>query len=141
MWKIGILLMLLLLLSIWDIRECRVPVPVLAIGSALVGIIVGYELLTGRINWLQPAMGSLAGLFLLAMAWLTKKAGYADGIVLLWLGILQDYKRGLMILSISLLLVSLVSIVLLILRRVRRYTRIPFIPFLTMGYVIAVFCC
>lgn len=141
MWKVGIVFTYLFVLSICDIKECRVPVLLLAAGSVFAGTVVIYELFTGHISWLQPLLGSLPGVFLLLVAWFSKKAGYADGIVLLCLGILYGYREGLLVLCVSLLLISLASVVLLMLRRVKRHTRIPYIPFLTVGFAVINFMC
>lgn len=131
--------MYLLLMSVWDIKERRVPMGLLVIGSIVVGVYLGYELFAGQISWLVPLLGSLPGVFLLIVARISKKAGYADGIVLLWLAATGGYQAGLFILGISLFLISVASIVLLVLRRVKKETRIPYIPFLTVGYMILQF--
>ena len=141
MWKVGIFLIYLLILSIFDIRERRISVLLLAAGSIFTGIVVTYELFAGYISWLQPVLGSLPGIFLLLVAWFSKKAGYADGVVLLWIGVLYGYREGLSILGVSLFLVSMTSVLLLILRKVKKQTRIPYIPFLAVGFTIVNFMC
>ena len=137
MWKTGIILAYLLVLSLWDIRECRVPVVLLTAGSAFAGIVMGYELLAGETRLLEFVLGSCVGLLLLLVAWFSRKAGYADGIILLWLGGLYGYRQGLLILCVSLMLISLTSVALFLLGKVKRHTRIPYIPFITIGFVTA----
>lgn len=135
MWKTGMIFMFLLVLSIWDLRERRVPLILLVAGSIWLGGVLGYELFTGRISWLYLLLGSLAGVFFLLLAWISGKAGYADGIVLLWLGAAEGYRKVLLILVSSLLLVCLSAITLLMFGKVKKHTRIPYIPFLAVGYV------
>ena len=141
MWKAGVVFVYLLLLSIWDIRECRVPIVLLAVGSVFVGIVVVYEVLTGEISWLQPLLGAFVGILMLLVAWFSKKSGCADGIVLLWVGSLYGYRQGMLILGVSLFLISLASVVLLMLRRVKRNSAIPYITFLTAGFAIVNYLC
>ena len=80
--------------------------------------------------------GLLPGIFLLITAFVTRKAGYCDGIVMLFLGILSDAGEGLLILGISLVLAAAVSLGLLVLREAGKNTRIPFLPFLTAAWLI-----
>lgn len=133
-------LTLMLLMSRWDFREKTVPIQFLFAGSSLAGLWVSYKLLTGQMLWPEVFLGALPGIFLVAVAWLSKKAGYADGIVLIWLGILYGYRRSLAFLGISLFLICVLSITLLMLRRVKRYSRIPYIPFLTIAFLFVNLC-
>lgn len=139
MIKAGIILTYLLVLSVQDIRERRVSVMLLTVGGIFAVGCLGYEMFVGRVNGLVPLLGSLPGVFLLVVARISKKAGYADGIVLLWLGLLGGYGDGVFVMGISLLLIAAVSMILLVLRRVKKETRIPYIPFLTAGYLLLQF--
>ncbi|MBO4981161.1 MAG: hypothetical protein J6C84_04610 [Lachnospiraceae bacterium] len=136
MWKEIIGLLYVAVLGAMDIREKKVPVWLLILGAMETimvrlaeGFMDGWQKNTGSILW-----GMLPGLFLLAMAYLTKKAGYGDGVVLCLLGIRCGYRFCLAIFCMSLLLLSLTCMVLLLLKRVRRNTRIPYLPFLTVVY-------
>ncbi len=129
----------LTLLSILDIREKKVPVWLLlaGIGSAAVLKIVG-ELGNGR-GWTsvlaELILGMMPGAFLLLVSFLSGKAGYGDGLVLLALGILYGYLPTFILLSGSLLLLSAISIILLLGKRVKRDTKIPYLPFLSAVYI------
>ncbi len=139
MWKTILVFVYLLVLSIYDVRERKVPLVLLAAGgcaAVLGGICSG---LTGAVSWLQLLLGVLPGVFLLAVAWITRKAGYADGIVLLLLGVLEGYQQGVVLLCVSLLLLSCVVMLLLLLRKVGRNTEMPYIPFLAGTYFLLLF--
>lgn len=135
----GIFFLYLLGLSLWDVKERRVPVILLVLGSIAAGSVVAYGMATGRIRGVELILGAIPGLSLLLTAWLTGKAGYADGIVLLCCGIVWGYREALLILCLSLVLISFVSIALLLLHKVKRQSRIPYIPFLAVGFWLAEF--
>lgn len=139
MWTKGCFFLYLLLLSIWDMRERRVPILLLTLGSVISAVVVVCGGITGKIIWLQPIIGALPGVLLLVIAALSGKAGYADGIVLLWIGMVWNYKEGLAVLGISLFMISFVSVVLLLLHKVKKHTRIPYIPFLAAAFFIMSF--
>lgn len=133
MCKVTILLLYLLILSVYDIRSRRVPVLLLIIGC--VGVLMNFvcELIAGQQTLLQPILGMIPGILFLVIAWLSGKAGYADGIILIWIGILCGYRDSLLVFGAGLMMASTISIILLMLQKVNRQTRIPFIPFLAAG--------
>lgn len=139
MCKMTILLLYLLVLSVYDIRRRRVPVLSLTIGCIGVLINAVYELVAGQQILLQSVLGMVPGILFLIIAWLSQKAGYADGIILIWIGIMCGYRDSLLVFCASLMMASTISIVLLMLRKVSRQTRIPYIPFLAAGLGIILF--
>ena len=138
MWKAVGVLIYLSVLSFMDIRERKVSVAWLAAGAALVCGFLMYEGLAvgtdARELMVRSLLGALPGLFMLAVARLTQKAGYADGLVLILVGIGYGYLPSVVLLCLSLFLLSLCSVVLLLCRRVRGNTRMPYLPFLTAAY-------
>lgn len=138
MWKVIGILIYLLVLSFMDVRERKIGVAWVAAGAAAVSCILLYEGLTTEKTWSALLCGSLLGaipgLFMLAVARLTGKAGYGDGLVLILLGACCGYLRGMMFLCLSLFLLSLGSVVLLFCGRVRGNTQMPYLPFLTLAY-------
>lgn len=144
MWKIVFVLIYLMVLSIMDIREKQVPLYLL-----LVGLFLAMAIRTGegikedeirgemnliRIGW-KTLLGLMPGVFFLGVAWVTGKAGKGDGLVLMILGVLTDYRICMVIFSVSLLLVSAFSVCMMALRRIHRKTCLPYIPFLTAAYI------
>jgi len=140
MWMKVLLGLFLMLLSVLDLKEKRISGFFLVCGSVLTGILLWFQIRQGSIGWIEIFLGMLPGLFLLAVAWLSKGAGYADGIVLIWLGCLYGYKNGLLFLGSSLFLLALLSIVLLMFRKVKRNSQIPYIPFLTASFLFINLC-
>ena len=130
------LLIYLLVLTAWDLKEKMVPVFLLAVGLVSAGGYALYLSCSGQGLWFQPLLGMIPGICLLLIALLTGKAGYADGLVLLIIGMLETYRVSLFVLCMGLFLTSLVSVALLLLRKVKRQTAIPFIPFLTVAYCV-----
>ncbi len=134
MWKTGLLVLYLLILSIYDCREKKVPVMLLYMGAVTVGLFAVIELFAERIAWYQ-LFGIVPGFFLLVVAIVTQKAGIADGIVLAIVGVVIGIKPAILLFCSSLLLLSFVGVILLFFRKVRMKTRVPYIPFLTVAFV------
>lgn len=126
----------LLAASILDIRSRRIPVWILALGGAFAGLTVvcgsGFTLA----ECMEMIKGCVPGVILLLMAAATGKAGTADGIVLIFLGVCMGGKICMAVFMLSLLLISLFSGILLTLRRVGRNTRLPYLPFLSMAWLL-----
>lgn len=132
------------LLSVFDLREKKVPVILVAAGSVAVLIVRFYEGVVSDISNIDEVrllaeivLGMVPGIFLLVVAKITGKVGYGDGAVLLILGILDGYLMCAALLCISLFLMAMLSIGLMLLRKVCRNTKLPYLPFLTAAYV----CC
>ncbi len=142
MWKNIVIMVYLTVLGIMDIKERKLPVWLLGVS----GILAFCVAMLGRLNWgsgvssalLEVILGMLPGAFLLAMAFLTKKIGYGDGIVLLQLGCIYGYMHSLAFLCVSLFLLSIVAMIFLASKKVKNDTPLPYIPFLAVtfaGYV------
>lgn len=136
--EMGITAAYLMVLGVFDIREKRVPVPLLAAGLMVGMGICAYNCLRDREQWMAVLPAIAPGIFLLLVAALTRKAGWGDGIVLTALGLSCGYKESVFLLVVSLFLMSIFSVILLVLRRAGRNTAIPYLPFLGLAYII---CC
>lgn len=137
--EIYILLFYLVILSVYDCREKQVPGVLLFIGVVVAVISLLIVVIDGQQIWYR-ILGLLPGLFLLLVAFVTKKAGYADGIVLAVTGMVLGYQKTMILFCISLLLISVISVLLLFLHKVNGRTRLPYLPFLTVTYVIQQIC-
>lgn len=123
-------------LSVWDIKEKKVPVsPLLAGGGVLLCAAI-YTCLKGELVLGTLIGGLLPGAFLLLLAGITGRIGMADGVVIMALGAQCGLRDCLLLLFYSLFSLSVFSVLLLILRRADGNTRIPFLPFLLLGYLI-----
>ncbi|MDE6639635.1 MAG: hypothetical protein K2K63_03855 [Acetatifactor sp.] len=136
MWKEVLTAVWLVPMSIMDTRSKRVPVWMLWIGSAAAIGVLLYDGINGGLNGWQECRALLPGVILLAVAYATGKAGPADGVILMLLGVFMGYEDCVAASLGGLFLIALFSVVLLTLRRVKRDTRIPFVPFLAVGWLI-----
>lgn len=135
MWLTVLTMLWLLGISITDIMRRRVPAWMLVPGCVLAGITMVIQPGAAR-----DVLGILPGVILLATAFATKKAGYGDGIVMLFLGIVEGSGESLLIFAAGLVFAAVFSLILLGLRKAGRNTRIPFLPFLAAAWlIVAVF--
>lgn len=130
-----VLLCYLIILSLYDCREKRVPFVLVCMGIAVAGILSIVKGSNDGQLWHQ-VMGWLPGIFLILVAFATKKVGYADGCVLVVVGAVLGYQRAVLLFCISLMLTALVSAALLLLHKVSGKTRIPYLPFMTTAFLI-----
>lgn len=126
----------LLAASILDIRSRRVPVWMLILGGIFAVLTAVCNCEFTLAECVEMIKGCIPGVILLLMAAATGKAGTADGIVLIFLGICMGSKICLAVFMLSLMLISLFSGVLLALRRVGRNTRLPYLPFLSAAWLL-----
>ena len=126
----------LLVLSFYDIRYKRVPVWAVLLGGAVVVGIGIYRCVCGENESVNFLTGMIPGAVLLLLALGTQKAGWADGVILMFLGSAMGFRQCILATTLSLLLVSVLSAVLLILKKANKKTAIPYVPFLSIGFVL-----
>lgn len=139
MWIRIVILIYLSILGVWDYRQRKVPVWLLATGAAAALGAGIYRCVQGELGWMEPLFGVIPGVFLLLMARFSGKAGYADGLVLTELGICLGYREVTLLFGFSLLLLSVCSIVLLLLRRVHKNSKMPYLSFLAVIFLVRQF--
>lgn len=140
MVKLIAVFLYLTVLSFCDIRNMKVPSWMIWGGMACAVFEfficeVQKEALARQIIY-ECIRSILPGSVLLMIAYTTKKAGEADGVLLMTLGLLYGYRRILISGCIGLCGMALVSICLLAAHKVRKETKLPCIPFLTMGQLV-----
>lgn len=132
-----LLIVYLGMLAVFDLRERKIPVLLLGVGTVVAGClrIPLFWAGDGEVLWQLCAVGVtvLPGLCMLGVAKLTGKIGLGDGWILINVGLFTDYKTCVVLWGVSMLLMSLTCMVLLGLRRVKRDTYIPYLPFLAAG--------
>lgn len=138
MWKEVLTVAWLVPMSIMDIKSKKVPVWMLWIGASAAAGVVLYKGINGGLDGWSECRALLPGAILLAVAYATGKAGPADGVILMLLGVFTGYEDCVAASLGGLILIALFSAVLLTLRRVRKNTRIPFVPFLAVGWMVVV---
>ncbi len=132
-----VVLVWLVVMSVMDVRECRVPVWMLVLGCSFTMMITVVRCVSGMENCGVLLCGMVPGVLLLALALATKLVGYGDGVVLVCLGALSNAKISILILTIGLVLAAIFSLGLLICKKAKRKTTIPFLPFLAAGWILA----
>lgn len=135
-----VVLIYLIILGIQDYREGSVSVMWLAAGAGILAGLGINRCIQGELLWMEVLLGIIPGAFLLAIAGLSGKAGYADGVVLIELGVCLGYREIMLLFGFSLLLLSMVSVLLLFLRKVRRNTKLPYLPFLAIVFILRQLC-
>lgn len=136
MWKFIFIILWLGVLAGMDVRRRHVPVWLLIFSGIFVTLVSAYEGRKGNLGIPELFWSVLPGLVLLAVAVLTKKAGWADGVVMLLLGIYTGFRTCIFSFAMSMFFISIVSLALLALRKVNKNTKLPFLPFLYAGYLL-----
>ena len=140
--KIIVITVWMLILAAWDIKCKKLPLSLLGVGMAY-GVF-GFVLMIAEkgIISFSALLGAVgAGVLLVALAFLTGMVGYADGVVVIVIGLLADYRHVTAMLCMALLLASVYSAGLLIFKKAKRHTQIPFLPFLLAGWIFALLLC
>lgn len=136
MWKDISMALWLGLLALMDIRRGRVPIWLLAVSGIFVTCVSVCEIWKGSMGGTQIMWGILPGFMLLLTAVLSNKAGWADGVVLLLLGVMTGFRECTFSFILSMLAISVISLTLLMMKRVEKNTKIPYLPFLWVGYMV-----
>lgn len=138
MWMILPITVWLLTGSVMDIRNRRVPIWLLLTGGIPSLTVIFFQCVISGREVVDILKGMLPGTGLLLVAFVTKNAGYGDGIALLCLGIVLGGGKSLLLLGLSLFLISIFSLTMLVTRKAGRNTGIPYFPFLTGAWLIVV---
>lgn len=138
MWTMTeyIFLVILIVMAVRDIKSRNVPVWILGVSMIIMICYVGYQIITGNINYCLTFAGGIVGVFFLIMSKITEEAvGYGDSFVVLFLGIILGFWNILFVLSSAFLLLLCVTIPLLWKKKMSRKVALPFLPFLAGGYL------
>ena len=124
------------ILALMDIWRKRVPVWLLAVSGICVTCVSAREIWQGSMGSAEIMWGILPGFILLLTAVFSKKAGWADGVVLLLLGGMTGFRACTFSFILSMLAISVISLTLLMMKRVGKNTKMPYLPFLWVGYLV-----
>jgi len=134
-----IILVYMIILSFFDLRERRIPIIALFAGVIATFVYIVFTVFCDNSyseSFAQILFGTIPGILLSTIAITTKRAGIADGILLILLGMLTDYRRGIQVLCFSIIIMALFSIILLVLHRIEKNSKLPYIPFITIAFLI-----
>lgn len=135
MWKIILIVFWLGILAGIDLRYKKIPIWLLAVSGMIMTSVSLTEIFMVGMQGMQLFWGMLPGVGMVMIALISKKAGWADGIVLALLGVMVGFRACAFSFILSMLMISLVSLVLLISKRVSQNTKLPYLPFLWIGYL------
>lgn len=116
-------------MSVFDIKNRRVPIWILGLGGTVLTAVALYK---ESIH----IEGMVPGLLLIFIGFATKAVGYGDGVVLTLLGIFFGLRQCVLYLGVGLFLIAVCSAALLVLRKVNRGTPMPFLPFLSAAWIL-----
>ncbi len=136
-----VFLFYLTVLAIWDIRNKEVPFIALVIGGTILCIYLMTSAACsekGVAEMMRIVLGLIPGILFLLMAFGTKKAGYADGIIIMMIGATESYLGAILSVSIGSLIMAIVAGTLLAMGKVKKNTKLPFLPSLAIGYAVFV---
>lgn len=131
MWLMTGLLMVLVVMSIFDIKTKKIPIWILVVIS-----ISGITLwVVGNDKNLSGLMMSLVpGAIMTILSIVTKeKVGMGDAIVITCLGIGLGLEKCSFLVMIALFANFFFAGIMFLMKKVNRSTQLPFIPFITLG--------
>ena len=136
------LIIYLLVLSGMDVRSRKLPALLLHGGAAFVLIC----LLAGGLFWLPSSelirrvmtalLGAIPGLMLYVLSFYSDKIGRGDGMVLMIIGLTENWTFSMSLICTACLGLAVFSGVLMCFRRVNGRTHMPYIPFVTGAYLL-----
>ncbi len=139
MWNHYFIIVYLIGLSVFDLKDKSIPMYLIIVGIVL-GIIGMVWLAMNRQFGMENMKGLIPGLLLIGIGAATKKVGLADGIILSIVGVFEGYRQTVLLFAASIGIMSLFAIVLLIIKKVKKDTKLPFLPFLCGGYLLCSLC-
>lgn len=132
LWQWVVLLSVLIPAALRDLFEKQVRI-FICLAGFLAGVVAR---LVGVGDDFTAFYGIIPGMVLLLSSVISKEAiGYADGLVMIAIGITTGLEAGLSILLYSLVLSSLVSLILLATKKAKRTTELPFVPFILIAVI------
>ncbi|MBQ1194289.1 MAG: prepilin peptidase [Lachnospiraceae bacterium] len=136
MWeaiKIGSLIIYLALLSLFDIKDKRLPLSISAIAAVIGTLLV----VVSHSSWQTVVIALVPGALILLIGKVSNQAiGYGDGLAILVMGLFVPCQSILISLLAATTMSGVVALILLIVFRKGKNTELAFIPFLFVGLII-----
>ncbi|MCR5772035.1 MAG: prepilin peptidase [Butyrivibrio sp.] len=130
---IVLIMLILLIASIYDIKNKAITVPMLVIGAVTAVICGIFQLYFGTTLY-SEIVSLFPGALVLAIAYLTREQiGFGDGFMILFLGPVFGLVNVIIGISAAFILSALFSAALLIFKKAGKKSKLPFLPFLTAG--------
>ena len=133
MWRILAGIVILSVLSIYDIRTRKIPLCGFAavLAFSLVSLICFRD---DSFMWMDVLLSLIPGLMLIGLGVITEgKVGIGDGIIVAELGLALGFEKCVYMLTGALILNCIFAGVCLMLKKAGPRTRVPFVPFITIS--------
>ena len=136
------LVVLMIALSVFDIKTRKLPVCLLAFGIAVALLRVVFVFSRGGPPSEQQRiltvalLGALPGFAMTSLSFMSDKIGKGDGVVMIMVGLFEDCSFVTLASCAGCILLALCSGLLLAFRKVGKNTPMPFVPFLTGAILI-----
>lgn len=132
LWQWVVLLSVLIPAALRDLFEKQVHI-FICLAGFLAGVVAR---LVGFGDDFTTFYGIIPGVVLLLTSVISREAiGYADGLVMIAIGMTTGIEAGLAILLYSLVFSSVVSLLLLVTKKAGRSTELPFVPFILIAVI------
>ncbi len=132
-----ILIFYLLICSIVDVKEKKIPVYLLYIGICLSSFYFIFQFYTEERQISDLIISLIPGVSLILICKVSKDAiGMADALIFIITGLILTPYRSLLMMIIAFFLSFLFSCVLIIIKKAKKNARIPFIPFILFSTII-----
>lgn len=132
---------LLLVLSVFDLRYRKIPVVFVSLFGALSLGIAIFKIVIGDITFASRVCVAIPGIFLLGCTVMLKnQVGLGDGLVLLFTVMGKANRICFISLIIMFALIFIISLFLVMydsIRKKRQKRKLPFIPFIFLGMLLA----
>lgn len=135
MWKLILTAVWLGVLAGIDLWHKRIPLWILAVSGVYVTCVSFYGIWEKNMEGIPLLWSTIPGVGMVLLAVFTKKAGWADGVVLLLLGTQIGFRACAYSFTLSMLVISVLSLALLAVKRVNKNSKLPYLPFLWIGYL------
>ncbi|MGN0318777.1 MAG: prepilin peptidase [Lachnospira sp.] len=126
----------LLVFSASDVKRKSVSLVALIISFLGVPVIKILEKLLKKdmVSISQMAIIMGLGMLFMLVSHVTKMIGMADCITFVLIGILNGFKKAIVVLLLSLFAVSICAIIVLLTKKMKPKDELPFIPFMTVAF-------
>ena len=132
-----IIAIMLLVLSIVDIRSKRIPL-LMIVGLILMAMVSSLNL--RPVDGVLMVAGAVVGLVFVFISKMTReKLGYGDSLILLALGILLGFWEVMILILIAFLASACFGIIMVCWKKKNKNTSFPFVPFISLSYALVMF--
>ncbi len=129
----------LLMAAYFDIKYQSIPIWLLVTELLIGAVRIVFLIIAGEMQFIDVIWAGMPGIFLLLLAFMLKdRIGYADGLMVIGIGLSSEWMICLLSIFTSFVICAFTGIVMVLLKKAKMNTRMPFAPFLLAGTGIGV---